>query len=500
MNHLKNLSLGLFLFTITACCASEVVLEPMRHTETVEQACNLQANFQLPAELDTRVMSAAVHAQTNPAAKRQLTILLYIQARNNLAPFAIQNLRSLTNVGSSANVNFIIQWEQPGQRGVFRYALEGHQIIEKYRNLEENNITKPLDRLINAFRWTVNQYPSEKVAVFYWNHGLGPIDPIWGNPLRLLTYAHHPRINQKVSIGGITHISNDHHRGLMFDEEAKVYMNTAELVKAGHCMKTILGRKLDVIGFDACFMSTIEIWHLLSDFAHVGVGSSDIELATGWHYAGIMQQLQQPNASADDIAKAIVSSYGQFYNGRTHLYTLSAVNLDAIGAVKKNLDYVSHKLHGFMDLFGNRFKQLLIKSRKGTLEFANPMFADLRSFYIELYKQLSSTPLTKAGEQSNYTNPSLHQSPGLYSEARDTQEIKDLKHHLLEGVKMMDNAIVAHTSSAHLSRSSGFGIYFPCRDFYDSYFSGIFSKVAVWPDFVKKFFGMTREREYSQLF
>lgn len=285
----------------------------------------------------------------------------------------------------------------------------------------------------------------------------------------------------------------------MFDEEAKVYLNTTELVKAAHSMKQILGRKLDLIGFDACFMSTIEIWHLLSDYAHVGVGSADIELATGWHYAGIMQQLKKPNASAADLASAIVSSYGQFYNGRTHLYTLSAVNLDSISAIKKNLDAVSHALQGHMDLFGKRFKQVIIKARKSTLEYANPMFADMRSFYIELYKQLSSTPLTKTNDPAAQY-PTVHQSSGLYSEARDTLEIKDLKHSLLEGIKLMDSAIVAHTSSAHLSRSSGFGIYFPCRDFYNSYCSGIFSKVAIWPDFVKKFFTMIQEREYAQMF
>lgn len=499
MNATKSTLLSLFFITIATCSAAETELEPMRATETVAQACNLHPNSEIPSEQDARVLSAAVCAQTHPAPRKQWTILLYIQARNNLAPFAIQNLRSLTNVGSSQNINFIIQWEQPGQKGVFRYALEGRQIIEKYRNLEEINITKPLDRLINAFRWTITQYPSDKVAVLYWNHGLGPIDPIWGNPLRLLTYAYHPKINQKVSIGGITHVSNDHHRGLMFDEEAKVYMNTGELIKAGHAMKTILGRKLDLIGFDACFMSTIEIWHLLSDFAHIGVGSSDIELATGWHYSGIMQQLQKPNASAKDLATAIVSSYGQFYNGRTHLYTLSAINLDEVAAIKKNLDYISHKLHGYMDLFGSRFKQLIIKSRKATLEYANPMFADMRSFYIELYKQLCSTPLSKTTDQSNPC-PTLQQAPGLYSEARDTSEIKDFKHHILEGIKLMEASIISHTSSSHLSRSSGFGIYFPCRDFYDSYCCGIFSKVAVWPDFVKKFFKMTQEREYSQMF
>lgn len=499
MNSKKSIALSLFCCIPMPSQAPSAVLEPMRSTETVAQACNLQNSTAPYADIDTRVMNAAVSSQKTPVNRKPLTILLYIQARNNLAPFAIQNLRALTNIGASQNVNFIIQWEQPGQRGVFRYALEGHQIIEKYRNLEENNITKPLERLINAFRWTVTNYPSDKVAVFYWNHGLGPIDPIWGNPLRLLTYAHHPRINQKFDIDGITHISNDHHRGLMFDEEAKVYLNLPELVKAGHAMKTILGRKLDVIGFDACFMSTVEIWHLLSDFAHIGVGSADIELATGWHYSGIMQQLQKPNTTGADIAKAVVSSYGQFYNGRTHLYTLSAINLDAVNEIKKNLDIVSHRLAGFMDIFGNRFKQVLIKARKATLEYANPMFADMRTFYVELYKQLSSTPLTKLNDSGNI-NPSLQQSPGLYSETRDTHEIKDLKHHLLEGIKMMENALISHTSSAHLSRGSGFGIYFPCRDFYDSYCSGIFSKVSLWPDFVKKFFKMTQDREYAQLF
>lgn len=509
MNYKKNMLLGLFLLSTQVYSQEESELSSMRAIETVAQACNLQDHQEVLTTAEDRCQNATISTQNGPAPYREWTILLYIQARNNLAPFAIQNLRALTNVGSSPNVNFIIQWEQPGQKGVFRYALEGHQIIEKYRNLEENNICKPVDRITNAFRWTIQHFPSEKVGVFFWNHGLGAIDPIWGNPLRFLTYAYHPQGSQKATINSITHVSNDHHRACSFDEEARVYLSTTELIKVAHNMKMILKRKLEIIAFDACFMSCFCIWYLLQEFAKIGVGSSDIELATGWHYAAIMQYFANKAAEAiklnrprpiteTDLSGAITETYGQFYNGRTHIYTLSAINLSAMEDIKKNIDYIAHKLHAYMDIFGDRFKQVIIKARKATLEFANPMFADIRSFYIELHKQLSSTPICRANGL-RLENPTLHQAPGLYDETRDPDEIKNFKRNILEGIKLMEKAVISHVSSPHLSRSSGFGIYFPCRDFYASYCTGVFSKVSIWPDFINKFFTMIQEREYAQM-
>jgi|GEM_PF-2103593 len=432
--------------------------------------------------------------------KKDWTIFLYIQARNNLSPYSVQNLRAATTVGESPHVNLVIQWEQPRQKGVLRYLLRGNQLIEVYRNNNETNINNPLERVTAGAKWAIQNYPSQRFAFFGWNHGYGGLEIPWGNPLRFVSYSNQPNLMHRVYIPGLAHVSNTLHRGIMFDEEARIYMTTAELVQAIANMKSLLGRKVDFVGFDACYMSMVDIWYLLSDYVDVGVGSSDVELAWGWNYSAIMQELKRKRGiTAQEMAKIIVSTYRQFYHNKTDIFILSGITLSHMPAIKYNLDEISQMLCRYMDIFGSNFKHLLIKARKASLDFANPIFTDLRTFYLELYKQLSSTNLTRINATNHQQQPTMYQAPGLYSEANDTQEIKELKHALLNGVTRMEEAVIIHTSSQRLSRSSGFGIYFPCRDFYDSYTSGIFAQVSAWPTFIKKFFGMVQEREFAQL-
>lgn len=493
MKYFKHLLLGLFFLSFTQKTKAndeQLTCEPNRMGLIAQAAHQSLQNA-------TNTPNAEIRAGQKK--RKEITIFLYVQARNNLAPYSIQNLRAITNIGESPYVNLIIQWEQPRQKGVFRYVLEGHQLVEKFRNLDDNNIGNPLERVTKGFQWAIENYPSKQVFFWGWNHGLGGVEIPWGNPLRLVTYTQQHNLMQRVAIDGLTHISDNHHRGVMFDEEARVYMTTGELLQLGHNMRAILGRKLDMIGFDACYMSMLEIWYLLSDCAHVGVGSSDIELATGWNYLGIMQALQKSGLSAKDVGKVIVSSYRQFYKGKTPHFTQSAIKLKNTKRVKENLDIISQKLSACMNSFGNTFKHVLIKARKATLEFANPMFIDLRSFYHELCKQLNSTHLPEINQSNYQQSPALHHAPGLYVEENDSQEIKKLKHLLHDGIKLIEDSIISHTASKHLTRSSGFAIYFPCRDFYDSYTAGVFSHISEWPGFVKNFFKMVNEREYSHL-
>ena len=491
MKHTKLLLLGLFFLTLAQKAQSftDIIAPGERTTQEISSSSADNAD-------STKNIDKSFFGRE----KKDWTIFLYIQARNNLSPYSVQNLKAATNIGEAPHINFVIQWEQPRQKGVLRYILRGNQLVEVYRNNNEVNITNPLERITAGAKWAIENYPSQRFAFFGWNHGYGGIEIPWGNPLRFVTYSNQQNLMHRVSIPGLAHVSNTLHRGIMFDEEARVYMTTAELVQATANMKKMLGRKVDFVGFDACYMSMADIWCLLADHVEVGVGSSDVELAWGWNYSGIMQELKrQRGITPHELAKIIVSTYRQFYQNKTDIFMLSGIKLSHMDAIKENINQVSQRLCSYMDSFGPPFKYLLIKARKASLDFANPIFTDLRSFYLELYKQLSSINLTRITNANYQQQPTLYHAPGLYSEANDTPEIKELKDLLHTGVARMEEAVIIHTSSQRLSRSSGFGIYFPCRDYYDSYNSGIFSQVSTWPAFIKKFFNMVQEREFSQL-
>jgi hypothetical protein len=91
------------------------------------------------------------------------------------------------------------------------------------------------------------------------------------------------------------------------------------------------GRKLDIVGFDACLMGTIEIAYGLRETASVMVASEELEPGDGWDYSDWLAELQtRPDMDARDLGKIMVSSYQKHYEQRDKATTLSAVDLSKV--------------------------------------------------------------------------------------------------------------------------------------------------------------------------
>ena len=63
----------------------------------------------------------------------------------------------------------------------------------------------------------------------------------------------------------------------------------------------VTGRKLEIIGFDACLMATIEVAYAFKDYANYLAASEDIEPGTGWAWTDLLNYIAA-NPSADGIA------------------------------------------------------------------------------------------------------------------------------------------------------------------------------------------------------
>ena len=73
------------------------------------------------------------------------------------------------------------------------------------------------------------------------------------------------------------------------------------------------GKKLDIIGFDACLMSTLDTVMAVSDYADYMVASQQLEPVCGWNYSYIAKALQDPIAlTARDLGVKVCDS---FYEG-----------------------------------------------------------------------------------------------------------------------------------------------------------------------------------------
>ena len=70
----------------------------------------------------------------------------------------------------------------------------------------------------------------------------------------------------------------------------------------------------DIIGFDACLMSSLEVTHALDGFASYYALSEEVEPGDGWDYGPWLQAMtDDPTLSAPQIGRAIADSYMDFY-------------------------------------------------------------------------------------------------------------------------------------------------------------------------------------------
>ncbi|KAF2959873.1 clostripain-related cysteine peptidase [Thermotoga sp. 38H-to] len=72
------------------------------------------------------------------------------------------------------------------------------------------------------------------------------------------------------------------------------------------------GQKLDILGFDACLMGSLEVIYELRNTAHYIVASSFNEPADGWNYS-FLDEIT-PDSTQFSVAEMIVDSYRDYYS------------------------------------------------------------------------------------------------------------------------------------------------------------------------------------------
>jgi hypothetical protein len=120
-------------------------------------------------------------------------------------------------------------------------------------------------------KYVMENYPAEKYALVLWDHGHGWL-------------------------------------GVCDDWISKDRLTLSEITLA------LEGYRLNLIGFDACLMSMIEVAYSLQEVANVMVASEEWEPWDGWPYDAILANLvSNPEWKEEDLARQIVDDYIESY-------------------------------------------------------------------------------------------------------------------------------------------------------------------------------------------
>lgn len=251
---------------------------------------------------------------SNP--KRELTIMVFINGKNDLESAGLINVNDMERVGSNSKVNIIVEFgRMNGQNGDTNE--DGNWVgVRRYyikKDNDINKITSPIvysksgpnrydmgdfRKVIEFVKWTKQKFPAKRYLLVLWDHGTGWLDP----PKR----------------------EESRRKGISFDDETGNYITTQEI---GNIVKSVGG--IDILAFDACLMQMAEVVAEVKDYTKVIIGSEEVVPGYGYPYSLFLDPItKNPKMSDEDIGRTIVKAFETFYNYVKIPASLSAIRSD----------------------------------------------------------------------------------------------------------------------------------------------------------------------------
>jgi uncharacterized membrane protein len=276
------------------------------------------------------------------------TYMVYMSADNNLEDEAILNINQMEAVGSTEDVNIVLQldrspeWDETNGNwsDTRRYLVSpdddpdiiNSQLLEDMGEVDMGDA----DNLRDFVVWAVTTYPAERYYLDVWGHGGG-----WRDGT-----------------------CNDYTTGSSID--------TDELGVA---------LALDGLGFDQCLMAQLEVFYEIKPYADVLVGAETLIPADGYNYTRVMAPLvADPAMDAETLAGVIVTAFFDEYghdNDRAH----SAVEAEGLDAsLAQALTRMSQLLRANASTFHDEIK--LARDKAQT--FSTLDYIDLGNFTEQL--------------------------------------------------------------------------------------------------------------------
>lgn len=227
--------------------------------------------------------SLRVTVRQGDRTRAKWTVLVFMNAANDLHPFSDLNMNQMERVASNPAVRFVVQWKQSRSAfpnssfdGTRRYLVRPDTTDQIASQLVQNlgsgvDMGAP-ETLRDFLRWGKANYPADRYVLVVWNHGNG-----WRRaPFEL-------------------------GRAVSYDDETGNAIQIWELGRA-------LGEEqFDILAWDASLMQMIEVAYEVRRNARYVVGSQESPPGEGYPYDRIFARFRDnPDAETVDLARAFV--------------------------------------------------------------------------------------------------------------------------------------------------------------------------------------------------
>lgn len=284
--------------------------------------------------LTSGLVPGAGGERSDPGDPPEWTVLVYMAADNNLESAAIKDFNEMESVGSTDEVTIIVQIDRSrgydttngDWSGTRRYLVtrdHDREIINSELlddTLGDLDMSDP-ENLADFLLWGVNTYPANRSLVILWDHGLG-----WS--------------------GGVL-------------QDRSTYMSMGQLRQAFETVRAEWNNTFDIVGFDACLMGGIEVYHQLGGFANFSFGSGKNVPTDGLPYNDFIRDLvEDPFQTVEQLLGEIVHDYIRSY--RDH----SPISVHYAGIDLRQFDRVTEAIGPFVEEMTRQLPRYLSEVRE----------------------------------------------------------------------------------------------------------------------------------------
>jgi clostripain len=382
------------------------------------------------------------------------TVMLYQDADDSILEEDIfTDLNEAERVGSSDKVSIVAQIDRykGGFKGKQNFSTAKRFYLTQDDDLEKVNSKELADlgevnmadgKVLSDFvTWAAKEYPADHYMLILSDHGTG-----WPG-------------------GWTDEDSGSKPKDILIDGwNDMLYLNELDDTFAAIKKQTGI-EKFDIIGYDACLMSSLEVMSMTAAYADYAVLSEETEPSMGWAYSAILSKLvKNPKIEPAELAKTVVDTYitedtlitddaaRAAYVSRTYettgnidpatlakqeskTVTLAAIDLSQIPAVIDSLDNMITPL--------SKINQKVVAgTRSHTKAYENVFGEDFPAPYIDL---------------GNFAK--------LISKDSTSENVQKAALDLQAAIK---KAVIAEKHGPSQKGSNGISIYFPNSKLYQA--------------------------------
>ena len=210
------------------------------------------------------------------AKKKACTVMIYMVGSNLESRLgnATKDLEEIDGAGLGFENYNVIVYTGGSARWVGDVPCDRNCVLDMSRKGDERivaqtngNANMGLPETLSAFlNYCGENYPADHNALILWDHGGGPL---WGY--------------------GVDEL---------YDSDSLLLTEMRAAMDGSAFRGGADGKKLDMVGFDACLMGSLECMTIWKDYAEYYVGSEELEPGDGWNYA-FLKVLEEPGIYSD---------------------------------------------------------------------------------------------------------------------------------------------------------------------------------------------------------